>query len=225
MIKVNLLKSFGAASVESIQIAEEQNSSNLNFAKNIIVMLLGIGALFVHEMFNIPDLNSQLQVVRNEIAEATRFNQKMNSMKKEIEKYEKDLKRLNSQTEFLQKVQKERQLSVDLISKMKYNIPDKVWLNSLSAMGNTIDIKGDAESNADVNEFNNRLASAPYLKDVVIVSSLLKPNSKASIQTFIIKASYVDIKNLLNNGMPENGPEVAIPPEATPPAANKGDTQ
>jgi Tfp pilus assembly protein PilN len=202
VIRINLLKNFGSASAESIQIIDEQASVRSNFVKHAFVMILGVLSLIVYETINIPELTGQLNVIQNEISEAMTFNQKMDSLKQEIEKYEADLKRLNSQTEFLQKVQKERLLSVDLISKMKDNITPKVWLNSISVADASIDIRGDAESISDVNEFNNRLAGAAYLKDVLTTSIERKNDSriKLPIQTFHIKASYVDGKQLLDNG-------------------------
>lgn len=202
MIRINLLKNFGLSSPESLQIIDEQNVIKANFFKHLFVLVLGILALFGYENFNIPELSGQLAVIQNEISEAATFNQKMDSLKQEIEKYEADLKRLNSQTEFLQKVQKERLLSVDLINKMKDSVTPKVWLNTISVVESFIEIRGDAESISDVNEFNNRLASATYLKDVLTLSIERKNETKVNlpIQTFHIKASYVDGKQLIDTG-------------------------
>lgn len=225
MIKVNLLRTFGKITIDDIQMSDEPVVSNIGFFKNIIVMFLGVIALFAHEQINIPELTTQLTALNAEIAEATRFNQKMDSLKREIEKYEKDLKRLNTQTGFLQKVQKERQLAVDLINKMKSFIPEKVWLSAVQVTQNSIEIKGDAESNADVNDFNSRLSAATFLKDVVIVSSTLKSLSRMSIQTFNIKANYVDGKQLIGSDDDISMETTPSEPQAQPPAppAAKGE--
>lgn len=201
MIKVNLLDSFYSASPEALMITEESKSTQKNFLKHILVMVLGIGALFGYENYNVPILQQQLSAIQNEINEASSFNQKMDGLKKEIEKYEQDLKRLNSQTEFLQKVQKERTLSVELINKMKDIITPKVWLISIEVNDNSIDISGEAESIGDVNEFNNKLAATNYLKDV-ITTSIESKNSeiiKIPIQIFHMKASYVDGRQLIES--------------------------
>lgn len=201
MIKVNLLKSFSAGT-ESVQVTEEQSSARVNFFKNIIVMCLGVGALYAYETVTIPELKTQLAGIQAEINEASTFNQKMNSLKKEIEKYEKDLKRLNAQMEFLQKMQKERQLPVDLITKMRDTVSSKVWLNSIAVNDTSVELKGEAESISDVNEFNSRLSNTTYLKDVLTTSIERKVNTVTNfqIQTFNIKASFVDGKQLINTG-------------------------
>lgn len=201
MIKINLLKSFVAGSSESIQLVDEQNSVKVGLFKNLLVMILGTAALYGYEMVTIPELQAQLATIQTEINEASTFNQKMDGLKKEIEKYEKDLKRLNGQTEFLQKVQKERLLSVDLINKMRETVTAKIWLNSIIVIGSSIEIKGESESISDVNEFNARLSGTTYLKEVLTTSIERKVNASNNfqLQTFNIKASFVDGKQLIDN--------------------------
>lgn len=228
MIKINLLNSFTAGSSESLQMAEDMNNIKTSFFKNLFVMVLGVVALYGYEYVTIPELQAQLATIQAEINEASTFNQKMDSLKKEIEKYEKDLKRLNGQTEFLQKVQKERLLSVDLINKMRDTVSPKVWLNTINVTDTSIEIKGEAESISDVNEFNSRLSGTTYLKDVLTTSIERKLNTANNfqIQTFNIKASYVDGKQLLDTGsgeldrVPEKLPEA--PPAAAAPAHGAG---
>lgn len=204
MIKINLVKSFYASSSDVPVLTDEQKNLQLNALKNLFVMCVGVGALYIYEMYNIPELNQQLSDINSEITEAVNFNQKMDGLKKEIERYEQDLKRLNSQTEFLQKVQKERTLSVDLINKMKDLVSPRVWLNSIEAVGNSIEIRGEAESIGDINEFNNKLAATSYLRDVVTISIESKSDYKIDvpIQSFNIKANYVDGKQLLDSTAP-----------------------
>jgi Tfp pilus assembly protein PilN len=226
MIKINLLNSFAAGSSESLQMAEEMNSIKTSFLKNIFVMILGVVALYAYEYVTIPELQGQLATIQTEINEASTFNLKMGSLKMEIEKYEKDLKRLNGQTEFLQKVQKERLLSVDLINKMRETVSPKVWLNSIVVNDVSIEIKGESETISDVTEFNSRLSATTYLKDVLTTSIERKVNTANNfqIQTFNIRASFVDGKQLLDNSggeldrVPEKIPEA--PPSV--PAAGAG---
>ncbi len=219
MIKVNLLKSYTGSAAEALQVAEENPGQTAAFLKHVAVMLLGVVALFIHESINIPELTKQLKGVTAEIGEATRFNQRMGPLKKEIEKYEKDLNRLNTQMEFLNRVQKERALSVELINRIRFAVPERVWLTSIQASGTSIDVKGEAESTNDVNEFNARLASESYLKDVVIVSSVLKMVNKTPLQTFNIKASYADIAQMANMDS-QQGVDAPAPPPVEP-----GETQ
>ncbi len=203
MIKINLFKSLAqiAGVSESGNYSEESGSSKLNFFKHIIVMFLGIGALFIYENFNVPELKNQLQVIQAEITESSTFNNKMSSLKKEIENYEKDLKRLNVQTEFLQRTQKERNLPIELMQYVKKIIGNdsKVWLTSLRLTESSIEFVGEAESEVEINQFNGRLEGAPFLKDVLTTGVQLKTQSLAQFQiySFTIKAAFVDGRQLL----------------------------
>ena len=225
MIKINLLNSFGSGTSERIQMAEEMNRIRNSFFKNVLVMCIGVVALYGYEFVTIPELEAQLATIQAEINEATSFNQKMDALKKEIEKYEKDLKRIYGQTEFLQKVQRERLLSVDLINKMRDTVSPKVWLNSINVTDTAIEVRGEAESTQDVNEFNSRLASATYLKDVLTASSERKLNAATNFQVWIfsIRASFMDGKQLLDSNRSKVPASPSAPQSAgQPPSARTG---
>lgn len=213
MIKINLFKSLNVGTSsegvsEISQVSDSGGVSKLNFLKNLIVMFLGVGALFAYESFNIPTLQSQLNSLQDEINEASTFNNKMNSLKKEIEKYEKDLSRLNTQTEFLQKTQNERMLSVDLITSLKKIVNPKVWITKLTVKDNLIEISGEAETEMDVNRFNNNLINTSFLKDVLTTSVTLKQNNSVEFQmySYTIRASFIDGKSLINASSTEVKP-------------------
>ena len=88
MIKINLLKSFGAESSEVVKSVEDQKSKQIGFIKNFLVMILGILGLFIYEQFNIPNLKEQQVKLQAQLNELTSFNQKKEALKTEIEKYE-----------------------------------------------------------------------------------------------------------------------------------------
>jgi Tfp pilus assembly protein PilN len=211
MIKINLFKALSTVgpqseiSVDNSTISESSSSSGITFLKHILVMFLGIGALFAYESYNIPYLTAQLEVLQTEINEATTFNNKMDSLKKEIEKYNKDLKRLNVQTDFLQRTQSERVLSVNLISSLTHLVTTDVWLTNLSVRESAIELNGEALTETDINQFNNKLTSTSFLKDVITTSIQQKPMTtiKIPLYSYSIKASFVESQPtedpLLNN--------------------------
>jgi Tfp pilus assembly protein PilN len=201
VIKVNLLKNYGAASSEILLQLEEQKSTNRTFAKNMVVMTLGALGLFIYENYNIPQLTDQQTALQAQLSELENFNQKKEALKLEIEKYENDRIRLNRQTEFLQRIQRERNLTVDLMSKIKEVIPSSVWILSIGVNDKKIEIKGEAEADRDINEFNNRLSTVPFLKDVIVLSIELRSTndkSKSAIKTFTLSASFADLSTVLN---------------------------
>lgn len=195
MIKINLMKSFGNSSSEVLQQLDEQKSVQTTFAKNIAVVLLGVVGLFAYEQYIIPQLTTEQTSLQAEVADLTAFNQKKEALKLEIEKYEKDRLRLNRQTEFLQKIQRERMLSVKFLKKIQEVIPQGVWLTSVKVDAFQIEIKGEADSEREINEFNLKLAEVHFLTDVVILSIDLKlsdTNKQVSIKNFSMQAKFSD---------------------------------
>jgi len=193
MIRVNLLKSFGSTTSEALQQIEEEKNVQKNFLKKILVAMLGVVALVLYELIVIPQLQDELSTLQNRHAELVAFNQKKEALKIEIEKYEKDKQRLSRQTEFLDKIQKERLLTVELLAKIKELIPTAVWITSVNVTGKNVEIKGEAESERDINDFNLKLASANFLRDVIVLSIELKNEGKSNlaIKVFSLKATLV----------------------------------
>lgn len=199
MIRINLLKSFGANSSEILQQMDDQKNVQVVFVKKFLVMMLGILALFGFEQYMIPKLTEERNALQIEFTELSTFNQKKEALKIEIEKYEKDRIRLNRQTDFLQKIQNERILSVTFLKKIKELIPQNVWLTSLKVDGLQIEIKGEADSEKEINDFNIKLASVNFLKDVIVLSIDLKqptPTIQIPIKIFAMKAQFSDSSEL-----------------------------
>lgn len=195
MIKINLLKSFGANSSEVLQQIDSEKNIQTTFFKKFVVMMLGVLALFGYEQYMIPQLTDQRNIAQTEYSELSAFNQKKEALKIEIEKYEKDRIKLNRQTEFLQKIQRERMQSVVFLKKIKELIPAGVWLTNLKVDSVQVEIKGEAGSEKEINDFNLKMAGLNFLKDVIVLEIELKPPTalvQIPIKTFSMKAQLVD---------------------------------
>ena len=200
MIRINLLKSFGSTSPDKAVVGEESSGSVLTLVRNVFVMLVGVVSLIVYEGYSLPALDAEVKKLQAQLAELTSFNQKKEAIRAEIEKYEADRQRLNRQTEFLQMIQVERTQTVQLLTKVQQIIPENLWLVSLKIEGQNVEIKGEADSEKEVNEFNLRLSSLSFLKDVIVLSIEMKSGGdafKVPTKIFNLKATLakVDVKS------------------------------
>jgi len=151
--------------------------------------------LVIYEQYNIPNLFKEKTELQAQYAELLAFNQQKEALKVEIEKYDKDQARLNRQTDFLQKIQKERIVSVIFLKKIQELLPKSVWLTGLKVQGSEVEIKGEAESEKEINEFNIKLSGVSFLKEVIVISIDLKPaepNMQVQLKTFSMKAIIAD---------------------------------
>lgn len=195
MIRINFLNSFGTNSSEVLQQIDEQKSVQVAFIKNFVISILGILGLVIYEQYNIPNLYKEKTELQAQYAELLAFNQQKEALKVEIEKYDKDQARLNRQTDFLQKIQKERIVSVVFLKKIQELMPKSVWLSGLKVQGSEVEIKGEAESEKEINEFNIKLSGVSFLKEVIVISIDLKPmepNMQLQLKTFSMKAFISD---------------------------------
>lgn len=195
MIRINFLNSFGTNSSEVLQQIDEQKSVQVAFIKNFIISILGVLGLVIYEQYNIPNLFKEKTELQAQYAELLAFNQQKEALKVEIEKYDKDQARLNRQTDFLQKIQKERIVSVVFLKKIQELLPKSVWLTGLKVQGSEVEIKGEAESEREINEFNIKLSGVSFLKEVIVISIDLKPtdsNMQVQLKTFSMKAFISD---------------------------------
>jgi Tfp pilus assembly protein PilN len=195
VIRINFLNSFGTNSSEVLQQIDEQKSVQVAFIKNFIISILGVLGLVIYEQYNIPNLFKEKTELQAQYAELLAFNQQKEALKVEIEKYDKDQARLNRQTDFLQKIQKERIVSVVFLKKIQELLPKSVWLTGLKVQGSEVEIKGEAESEREINEFNIKLSGVSFLKEVIVISIDLKPtdsNMQVQLKTFSMKAFISD---------------------------------
>ncbi len=195
MIRINFLNSFGTNSSEILQQIDEEKSVQVAFFKNFIISILGVLGLVIYEQYNLPNLNSEKVALQAQHAELLTFNQQKEALKVEIEKYDKDQIRLNRQTDFLQKIQRERVVSVVFLKRIQELLPKSVWLTALKVQGSEVEIKGEAESEKEINEFNIKLSGVSFLKEVIVISIDLKPieqNMQVQLKTFSMKAFISD---------------------------------
>lgn len=61
-------------------------------------------------------------------------------------------------------IQKERAVSVVFLEKIREFVPKKCGLMNLKIQGNQVEIRGDAESEKEINEFNIKLSGVSFLR-------------------------------------------------------------
>lgn len=197
MIKINLLKSYNLADSDVLKEMEELRHVKVEISKRVFVMLLGPIALYAYEYINIPELMNQRSVSQTQLSQLIEFNQRKEAMAKEIAKYEEDKKRINRQTRFLERVSRERLYPVDFLNKVSEIIPRGVWLDSLNVIGKRIEVRGQAETESAVSEFEAKLTGISFLKGVKLLGiDSIQVKGEAPIRTFTINAEFINETNL-----------------------------
>jgi Tfp pilus assembly protein PilN len=187
MIKINILKDFTGGSSEDLVQIEEQENIKINLIKRIFVIALGPLALFGYESYNIPILEQNLANLEADLAKDRSFNEKKQALTAEIAKWKKNQVRLDKQIEFLRLIEDERHVSRDIILQLQKIIPDQVWIKSINTENKNLTIEGEGVDQADILEFNRRLESLSFLRDVTLPAVNPMPAGSSGIVTYNYK--------------------------------------
>lgn len=195
MIKVNLLKSYSQVETDFSTEFDDFKQVRADFAKRVMVFLIGPLGLIGYEMYNIPELDGQKMALASDLATLTEFNQRKEAIAAEISKYEEDKKRLNRQTQFLERISREKLFPIELVNRLKDTILPGVWLTSLNTTGNRLEFVGGGDTEKAISDFEGRLTSTQILKNVKLQSIDVMPTPELKsndlrIRSFMISAEY-----------------------------------
>lgn len=205
MIKVNLLKSYSIVEADLSAEFDDSKQVKAEFAKRAFIFLIGPLGLFGYEQYNIPELESQKMSLQSELSALVDFNKRKEAIAAEISKYEEDKKRLNRQTQFLERISRERLYPLELVNRLKEAIPTGVWLTGMSTTGNQLQFTGGGDTEKAISEFETKLSSTPFLKNVklqnidVTANNAENDRSELRLRTFTIVGEYVTAADEVKN--------------------------
>ena len=154
------------------------------------VLGLGAGAWFaVHSYLNgqLEEQNGRNSYLESEIAV--------------LEKQIDEIKKLKEQTEALlqrkkvvESLQANRAETVYLLDQLVRQLPDGVYLKSVSQKVNKVTVNGFAQSNARVSTFMRNLESSPYLEKPVLIEIHAFSDKAARLSEFSLNVSLTRSK-------------------------------
>jgi len=127
----------------------------------VTIILLGGAVVFVanlHASHLVRTQESRNQYLRNEIELVDRKIQ-------EIKELQSTKQALIARMQVIERLQKSRPQIVHLFDELVRTLPNGVHLSTVAQTGNTIEIKGIAESSARVSAYMRNIENSPWLKD------------------------------------------------------------
>lgn len=143
----------------------------------------------------VADLDAQIAQFQTQLQQVEDFKRKAGEIEKKLEViHQLDLSRTGP---------------VRLLDEIATRSPQRLWITSLEAQGEKIQMKGMSLDTDLIAEFLNRLNDSPYVKDVELKSTELSEASGLKLNSFQVTA-------VLTNPEAE---AAAAPAPAPPPAA------
>lgn len=180
MIKINLLKAIASQGAGSDSLAgmaasgSEKDQLIIEFCKRIFIIFLGVIALYLYEMYAIPELQKNLTAIQAELAETEAFNQSKSGLAAEIKKFEEEQAKINAQMNFINKITRDKINEFKLFLHLQNSTPESVWINRLDFKDDELLISAESDVSEDLNRFSLKLSNTEFLTQIIPTDQSVK---------------------------------------------------
>ncbi|MBX3018586.1 MAG: PilN domain-containing protein [Bdellovibrionaceae bacterium] len=189
MIKVNLAKkgmggkksggglgnfSLRSGGISDAGLADEfasVDNTNRTLLINLVLMLIGVLALYIYEQSNVPPLRSSATSLRRQLDEVKKKNVGAADVVKEIARFESEQTVLQNQINAIEAIKRDRLREVRVLDYIQREIPEKVWLQRMDLNQGRLSIAGYATTDSELTTFMEGLQRSAYLKEIQLVRS------------------------------------------------------
>lgn len=150
-----------------------------------IIGLLIAGAIYLWFQTMIENQQSRNTFIANETAI-------LDKQIKEIANIEEEIAALRARQKAVEDLQADRNLPVHMLNELVLQVPDGVYLTSLSQTGQVVTLKGMAQSNERVSELLRNLSdntpwfSKPQLGEIITASVSLSARDQRRVPSFTL---------------------------------------
>ena len=186
MIKINLSNSKKQVDISNI--------GGFDFTKMKIKAVLLVAVLIYIPDFTIVPMWEKETEDTNQIIQTKQME--LNRLKKKVtesQDMEKQILELKAQEENLGKkltavkqAISEKKNPAPLLLYIAKNVPDELWIKSLTLEDDKLSIKGEAYDYTSIGNFMNNLKSSVFIREANITStsSIVRPSDKRRLETF-----------------------------------------
>ena len=185
MIKINLIaEKKQVKTTESTGIKMEGLGGGRNF---MLIGIVAIGVLIAGGWWY--SLSNSISDWQQKHAEADRELERLAEIRKKGEEYKKRKELLARKIDLITELKKQQTVPVHILDKVSKNLPDFLWLESMSSGKNQISISGKATTYNAVSSFFTNLTGSGYFADV----SLGRTFEVAEGVAFSLSARYTGL--------------------------------
>ena len=162
------------------ELRQEQRKQFITMAVMTALLALAVWGLIHFQMQSKIDYQlSRNNYMTNEI-------KKLDEEIKEIRELQKVRRSLIERMEVIQDLQASRPSIVHLFTEIVSSVPNGVYLETLTQVGNNLTINGEAESNARVSTYMRNLSASDWLKDPNLTVIEIEDITVNRISTFTL---------------------------------------
>ncbi len=184
MILINLLPHREAAR------KRRKDMFNVSLAMSALVGGVLAGVVFLWFQAQVSAQQGRNQILQTDI-------KKFDEQIKDIAGLETEIAALRARQQAVEDLQADRNMPVHLLTDLVSQLPEGVYISSMSQAGQTVNLLGVAQSNERVSELLRNLSSKsvwltrPELIEIVAGSVALTPRDQRRVSNFNIRVSLV----------------------------------
>ncbi|HXV75684.1 MAG TPA: PilN domain-containing protein [Candidatus Polarisedimenticolaceae bacterium] len=163
MIKINLLAEKKQPKPERASTIKVEMGGGQNF---LLVGILLVGVVIAG--FWWWSASSELEDWKRKHVEADAELQRLEAIRAKGEEYKKKKEELARKIDLITRLKKQQAVPVHILDQISKNLPDFLWLESMSVANNNIVINGKATSYNAVTNFYNNLGDSGYFGSVTL---------------------------------------------------------
>ena len=165
MIKINLLAGTEKAKARTVKTPKFEGvgslGQNVLMAGVVILAIMFIGWRWY-------SLESEKRSLQSEIVKAQAEKERLQAIIKKGEEYKAKKELLERKISLITQLKRNQSGPVHLLDEVSKQLPDFLWLDSMSEAGQSITIQGKATTYNAVSNFYNNLTGSRYFQNVVL---------------------------------------------------------
>ncbi len=205
------------------ELARKRRKELFNIGLGASALMGGLlaGTMFLSLQAQISSKKDINQILQTDIA-------KFDAQIKDIAGLEAEIAALRARQQAVEDLQSDRNLPVHLLTELVRQLPDGVFISSMRQEGQSLELKGVAQSNERVSELLRNLANnspwftKPDLVEIVAGSVTLAPRDVRRVSNFNIKVKLLRASDVEKAQAAAPGAAASVPPAAAASAVTKG---
>lgn len=189
MIKINLLtSSVTAGSADPAVVGSDEQIKRRAYTNLAVFLILPV-SLFLYASQTKPAKVAQIASLNAELESLRNFNTKEANIVAEISKIKEDEKNVQIRIDALQKVTLGRLAEIKALDLIQTLVKERMWLTDFKVDAGKVEMVGIAQSELDINQFQDEMTRNILLKGVYLEKSELTNIEGQNFTKFIIKAN------------------------------------
>jgi Tfp pilus assembly protein PilN len=190
MIRVNLLGAKEPAARGGVFSggAEPGIPSEPSEKSGLLLAILVLGGSLAFIGYQWWSAKQAINKLDQEIASLNQEKARLATIIAQVKEYQRQLDELKQKEELIQRLMSEREGPVIMLDQLSAQLPDFIWLTTLTQTGTGVAVNGMAASYVSIADYIRKLEDTDYFRDVELIDAR---QDKSEFTSFQLRAQVV----------------------------------